>query len=217
MQGRRGSKFILFYTSGRIYGDMTMTSGYRQVTKKKHLLTTGVHADMNAFPAGSDFTYWWPRNVDNMRKWQADRIRGWLANPRTREFKVVEEATGRMVAFAKWDLPKSLKGLDAGYVKESPKEEGKGEGGAEGEAQKGPGAPEGCNLEMYKELFDSMNIMREKWQVDDKLRMCHAILLLYLSPPLFIYTIPPCSPTSCPIYHLLGCYWLSTYSRSKKN
>ncbi|KAI1774907.1 acyl-CoA N-acyltransferase [Hypoxylon cercidicola] len=128
---------------------------------------------MNAFPAGSDFTYWWPRSVDAMRAWQADRIRSWLANPRVRAFKVVDQATSRLVAFAKWDLPTSLKGLDAGLVaydeqgkavEQSPKE-----GEAQGVATRDLGAPEGANVEMFQDLFVGITRMREKWQVDGKL------------------------------------------------
>ncbi|KAI1767832.1 hypothetical protein GGR53DRAFT_480876 [Hypoxylon sp. FL1150] len=127
---------------------------------------------MRAFPAGSDFTYWWPRNVDNMRTWQASRIRGWLANPRMRQFKVVEEATGKMVAFTTWDLPmsRSLNGLDGGLGKQAPEEEGEQrEGETEAETKKDARAPEDCNMEVYEELFAAMNGMREKWRVDDKL------------------------------------------------
>ncbi|KAI4867481.1 hypothetical protein F4820DRAFT_204096 [Hypoxylon rubiginosum] len=138
---------------------------------------------MAAFPAGSDFTYWWPRDVGAMRAWQAGRVRGWLADPRTRPFKVVDEtpgAGGRMVAFAKWDPPRSFKGLDAGFV--AYDEDGKvvehppeGEGEEGGEVQpevkagQGLGAPEGANVEMYEDLFTTMERMREKWRVDDKL------------------------------------------------
>ncbi|XXG98095.1 hypothetical protein Hte_004414 [Hypoxylon texense] len=143
---------------------------------------------MAAFPAGSDFTYWWPRDVGAMRAWQAGRIRGWLANPRTREFKVVDEAAGRVAAFAKWDPPASLKGLDdAGLVvaddgrntvpvvEHMPEGKGGGGGGGGGKeeavaaAQKNLGAPEGCNREMYDDLFKGMDRMREKWRADDKL------------------------------------------------
>lgn len=150
---------------------------------------------MAAFPAGSDFTYWWPRDVGAMRAWQAGRVRGWLADPRTRPFKVVDEtpgAGGRMVAFAKWDPPRSFKGLDAGFV--AYDEDGKvvehppeGEGEEGGEVQpevkagQGLGAPEGANVEMYEDLFTTMERMREKWRVDDKLRTCHLPISLRLA------------------------------------
>ncbi|KAI0160895.1 acyl-CoA N-acyltransferase [Hypoxylon sp. FL1284] len=117
---------------------------------------------MRAFPPGSDFTYWWPPAVESMRAWQDERIRGWVANPRTRLFKVVEDASGRMVAFAKWDPPASFKGLDdESAVEEPPKDEG---GAAE--ALRGP---EGGNEELFRDLFAGMKRLREKWDVDEKL------------------------------------------------
>ncbi|KAI1405322.1 hypothetical protein F4819DRAFT_482839 [Hypoxylon fuscum] len=137
---------------------------------------------MKAFPAGSAFTYWWSPSLDVMKKWHDDRIRGRFADPHTQQFKVVDETTGAVVAFAKWDPPATMKGLRGGFVtydehgevakQQAGEGRGGGEGGAEGKAKvmtQKLQAPEGSKEGLYEDFFARLKKMGEKWQTDEKL------------------------------------------------
>ncbi|OTA57742.1 acyl-CoA N-acyltransferase [Hypoxylon sp. EC38] len=146
---------------------------------------------MRAFPPGSPFTYWWSPSIDVMRKWHADRIHARFADPRTQQFKVVDDSTGAVVAFAKWDPPATLRGLGRGFAVYDevgrevvpvpvPGEEGKeevrmtGEETAKGEKRekKEKGvlkAPEGADEVAYEDFFRGLGGMAEKWRAGEKL------------------------------------------------
>ncbi|KAI1136968.1 acyl-CoA N-acyltransferase [Hypoxylon sp. FL0543] len=147
--------------------------------------------DMRAFPPGSPFTFWWAPSVDTMREWHANRIRVRFADPSTHQFKVVDDATGAVVAFAKWDPPAGLRGVRRGFVlydeegrevvvgadggKEGEGEgEGEGVGGAEGSgrtAKKIIEAPEGADKAVYEDFFGRLKSMAEKWRANEKLAL----------------------------------------------
>ncbi|KAI1410832.1 acyl-CoA N-acyltransferase [Hypoxylon sp. FL1857] len=128
---------------------------------------------MRAFTPGSPFTYWWSPSVDVMRKWHADRIRVRFADPSIHQFKVVDDSTGAIVAFTKWDPPAALKGIKRGFViydeqgKEvEPKENGEG---AVKKAKTMLRAPEGADEAAYEEFFKRLGAMAEKWRSSEKL------------------------------------------------
>lgn len=124
---------------------------------------------MQAFPAGSAFTYWWSPSVPTMRAWHASRIAGRFADPGTQQFKVVDDATGTIVAFAKWDPPATMKGLSPGFVVYD--EEGKpvDATGEQGKKQNALQAPEGADPALYGEFFAGLKRMGEKWRAHEKL------------------------------------------------
>ncbi|KAI1807605.1 hypothetical protein F4811DRAFT_445604 [Daldinia bambusicola] len=141
------------------------------------------NAVINAFIRSPDFTYWWSPSLDVMRAWHASRIRGRFGDPSTQQFKVsVSDITttkstsgggGVVVAFAKWDLPATMKGIREGFViyDEDGKEMGtKDEDGKIGGIpQKKLKAPEGADEALYEEFFDGLKRMGEKWKTSEKL------------------------------------------------
>ncbi|KAI2465086.1 hypothetical protein F4781DRAFT_41163 [Annulohypoxylon bovei var. microspora] len=129
--------------------------------------------DLHAFSAQPSFTYWWAPSLDVMHAWNVDRIRGRFADPSVQQFKVVDSATGKVVAFTKWDIPARVKGLQGGlvlYDDEGKAVESKGKEKEGGEAKKhGLKPPEGVDQEQFDELFDGLTRMQEKWQTSEKL------------------------------------------------
>ncbi|KAI1376951.1 hypothetical protein F4677DRAFT_62653 [Hypoxylon crocopeplum] len=128
---------------------------------------------MRAFPAGSAFTYWWSPSLRVMREWHRDRIAARFADPRTQQFKVVERSTARIVAFAKWDPPRRMKGLRHGFTTYAgdgtPRVVGEeeGEGGAQPQTLLEP--PEGADETLYHEFFAGLRSMGDKWRIGEKL------------------------------------------------
>ncbi|KAI0882777.1 uncharacterized protein GGS22DRAFT_168707 [Annulohypoxylon maeteangense] len=90
-----------------------------------------------------------------MHAWNTDRIRARFADPGIQQFKVVDEATGKIVAFAKWDVPAAVKGLAEGF--EVFDEEGRVVQRKEGEEEEVKKfvleVPEGVDKELFDELF----------------------------------------------------------------
>ncbi|KAI1214120.1 acyl-CoA N-acyltransferase [Annulohypoxylon truncatum] len=137
-----------------------------------------------AFSAVPEFTYWWSTPAA-MRAWNADRVRARFTDPRVQQFKVAEEGTGRVVAFAKWDVPATVTGLRGGFVMYdekgkvvvggAEKEDGGGEKGGDGvgdagEVKKhGLKAPEGVDQVLFDEMFGGLMRMQEKWRTSEKL------------------------------------------------
>ncbi|KAI1459322.1 acyl-CoA N-acyltransferase [Annulohypoxylon moriforme] len=124
---------------------------------------------MHAFSASPQFTYWWSSPAI-MHAWNADRIRARFADPGIQQFKIAETATGKIVAFAKWDVPASVNGLRDGLKVYD--EEGKEVVGErkEGEVKNhGLSKPEGVDQELFDELFSGLKKMQEKWRTSEKL------------------------------------------------
>ncbi|KAI2611954.1 hypothetical protein GGR54DRAFT_616613 [Hypoxylon sp. NC1633] len=139
---------------------------------------------MKAFPAGSDFTFWWSPSITVMRTWHQARIAGRFADPNTQQFKVVDESTGNIVAWAKWDPPRSMEGLRAGFVtygedgrpvEQLARQKGEGEYKA-----KKLSAPEGADEKLYEAFFGGLRSMGEKWRSSEKL-----VLSLICSDPAY--------------------------------
>ncbi|CAJ2512887.1 Uu.00g010060.m01.CDS01 [Anthostomella pinea] len=83
---------------------------------------------MDAF-APTEYTYWWAP-LPTMRAWNEQRIRRRFADSGTQQFKVVDDASGDVVAWAKWDPPAEMTGLRMGFVVYD--EEGRAVGPPEG-------------------------------------------------------------------------------------
>ncbi|KAI1094862.1 acyl-CoA N-acyltransferase [Rostrohypoxylon terebratum] len=126
---------------------------------------------MHAFSATPDFTYWWS-SPSIMHAWNLDRIRTRFADPGVQQFKIVDEANGKIVAFAKWDVPATVQGLREGF-KVYDDAVGSGmEGGAGGEVEKGGlKKPDGVDQELFDGLFGGLKKMQEKWRVSEKLAL----------------------------------------------
>lgn len=112
---------------------------------------------INAFSA-TNFDYWWPP-VDIMRQWTLQRFALKIQNPTNQHFKVVDNETGQVVAFSRWDIPAGMKGLDEGFIQY----------GSEEESKKVLPIPVGCDMDMYKEFFNGLKGMSKKWDADSKL------------------------------------------------
>ncbi|KAI0406863.1 hypothetical protein F4802DRAFT_605993 [Xylaria palmicola] len=150
---------------------------------------------MDAF-ANSEHTYWWgPTPV--MWAWHEERIRRRFTDPSTQQFKVVDDADGTIVAWAKWDPPPEMTGLAAGFVEYDatgqpvrPRERGSlgadGEDGTErGTSGKGQavgklsaksyalGPPEGSDVALFQEFFDGIVGMEKRYQTNKKLVLTH--------------------------------------------
>lgn len=135
---------------------------------------------MDAF-ASSEYTYWWgPTPV--MWPWQEERIRRRFADPSTQQFKVVDDASGAVVAWAKWDPPPQMTGLREGFVVYgasdgsggTEQEEGASSSSGETSAKSyALGPPEGSHITLFHDFFDRLVKMEKKWQAEEKLVLTH--------------------------------------------
>ncbi|KAI1122141.1 hypothetical protein F5Y10DRAFT_281925 [Nemania abortiva] len=143
---------------------------------------------MDAF-ANSEYTYWWGP-ISAMWSWSEARIRRRFSDPSTQQFKVVDIANGAIVAWAKWDPPPRMIGLERGFVVYdevgepvgpdintnvgSQGEEGKRKAGGEASTKSyALGPPEGSNTVLFKQFFDGIVGMEKKHQAGEKLVLTH--------------------------------------------
>ncbi|TRX87879.1 hypothetical protein FHL15_011218 [Xylaria flabelliformis] len=134
---------------------------------------------MDAF-SDKEYTYWWGP-IPAMWTWQEERIRRRFADPSTQQFKVVDDADGKIVAWAKWDPPSQMVGLREGFtVYDEPVNAGTGNKNAK-ETRKGDGEieahtlgpPEGSNAALFKTFFDGVAGAEKKFQANEKLVLTH--------------------------------------------
>ncbi|KAJ8121007.1 hypothetical protein ONZ43_g2436 [Nemania bipapillata] len=141
---------------------------------------------MDAF-SNSEYTYWWGP-ISAIRLWSEERILRRFADPNTQQFKVVDDANGTVVAWAKWDPPSQMTGLAEGFVvynetcqpittSLTPATQiERGGGKADGQASTkryAPGPPEGSNSGLFKTFFDGIADMEKKYQAEKKLVLTH--------------------------------------------
>ncbi|RYP25123.1 hypothetical protein DL765_000004 [Monosporascus sp. GIB2] len=136
---------------------------------------------------GGDHVYWWAP-TPKMRAWSREDFARHFADPAEAQFKVVDEATGRLVACSRWVLPKGMRGAgvrvqESGSGIGNGKEEEEGtkdraitasEGQTEKKERAGdeyPDVPEGMDVELKREFFDGMARAGEKWGVSEKLEL----------------------------------------------
>ncbi|OTB05484.1 hypothetical protein M426DRAFT_319749 [Hypoxylon sp. CI-4A] len=137
---------------------------------------------IKAFSSAPAFTCWWSPDLAVMQAWHSKRIRLRFSDPKTQQFKVVDDATSAIVAFAKWDPPAHLRGLKEGFVVYDDegnvverREREEGEGGGDGDGPQAGGRsqilkpPEGGNAELYKEFFTGLRDTAVKWNAGEKL------------------------------------------------
>lgn len=148
-----------------------------------------------AFQTDPSNTYWWSADTPAMMEWMVRRIRRQMADPSVRHFKVVD-ASGDLVAFARWDVPKGsvafgewmgggAGGTGGGMGKDvTGLVEGEAEvasdqkpltGGAEVPQPSSTAAtatldaPRGADPELCRGFFDGLSRMSDKWMRDDML------------------------------------------------
>ncbi|KAI1172598.1 acyl-CoA N-acyltransferase [Nemania sp. FL0916] len=144
---------------------------------------------MDAF-SNSEYTYWWGP-IPAMWSWQEERIRRRFTDPKTHQFKVVDNENGMVVAWAKWETPPGMTGLAKGFVlyneagePAGPGEDDGNEGGQRveefGEENARPNGskyamdpPEGSNSVLYQEFFNGLVEMGKKHRAGDKLVLTH--------------------------------------------
>ncbi|RYO91081.1 hypothetical protein DL766_003355 [Monosporascus sp. MC13-8B] len=133
-----------------------------------------------------------------MRAWSRERFARHFADPAEAQFKVVDEATGRLVAYSRWVLPKGMRGAGVRVkgVGVRVQESGPGNGNGEEEEEEGtkdraitasegqtekkertgdehPDVAEGMHVELYREFFDGLARAGEKWGASEKLELSH--------------------------------------------
>ncbi|KAI0449187.1 acyl-CoA N-acyltransferase [Xylaria acuta] len=140
--------------------------------------------DMDAF-SNTEYTYWWGP-VPAMWTWQEERIRRRFADPSTQQFKVVDDANGTIVAWAKWDPPSQMVGLREGFTAydESGETVSAGAGDKNGEEKENAdgkmsaksyalGPPEGSNVALFQEFYDGLIGAEKKFHTSEKLVLTH--------------------------------------------
>ncbi|KAI1258595.1 acyl-CoA N-acyltransferase [Xylariaceae sp. FL1019] len=140
---------------------------------------------MSAFK-DTEHTYWWAP-LPAMRQWNEERIRRRFADPSAQQFKVTDDQTGRVVAWAKWDLPRGrmmamregfeVYGEDGEPVRVSESNEhtkdGRGESGQASDKSYAQGPPDGCDVELFNEFFDGLVKLEKTWAASEKLVLTH--------------------------------------------
>lgn len=138
-------------------------------------------------------TYWWSTDTTAMFEWMLRRIRRKMEDKSVRHFKVVDEMTGDMVAFARWDVPRGSDafGQRVGGEEVNGRTELNVSGLVEGEAQLNGEAsatltggdevlqasssapvfdtPSGADPELCRGFFDALSRVSSRWMADDML------------------------------------------------
>ncbi|KAI1345594.1 hypothetical protein F5Y01DRAFT_308931 [Xylaria sp. FL0043] len=145
--------------------------------------------DMDAF-SNSEYTYWWGP-IEAMRSWTEERIRRRFGDAGTQQFKVIDDANGTIVAWAKWEPPPRMVGLREGFMVYD--EAGRpasinsldaaagndGEGGGEEPGGRASGKkyalgpPAGSSIVLFHEFFDGLLGMEKKHRANEKLVLTH--------------------------------------------
>jgi hypothetical protein len=112
------------------------------------------------------FVYWWPADVDVMGRWSEARFRLRFRDPADQQFKIVDDESGQIVAWARWTVPEGMKGLAEGFRTYGDSRKGEFDGP---ESQWMQNPPEGCKEELYHEFFAGIKVMSKKWEADNKL------------------------------------------------
>ncbi|KAI0193455.1 hypothetical protein F4808DRAFT_442212 [Astrocystis sublimbata] len=151
--------------------------------------TSGPTSDKSPYGDGGEYTYWWGP-PSSMTTWNAERIRRRFADIGTQQFKVVEDATGQIVAWAKWDLPlgaardtdkKKMADMMEGFsTYEDEVENGGKRDGGKGSADEqtsaksyAQGPPEGANVVSFHDFFDGLVGAEKKYRTEEKLSLTH--------------------------------------------
>ncbi|KAJ7804147.1 hypothetical protein B0H14DRAFT_3775501 [Mycena olivaceomarginata] len=104
---------------------------------------------LDAF-TGTAFTWRFrPPTRELMRAWTLVRFVRRFEDPTDQQFKIVEETSSQVVAFARWDVPSGMKGLSHSRGKQE--------------------IPEGVNEEVFHEFFAGIKHMQAKWDAKSKL------------------------------------------------
>ncbi|KFY59451.1 hypothetical protein V497_04261 [Pseudogymnoascus sp. VKM F-4516 (FW-969)] len=120
-----------------------------------------VHIYLSAFTREPNHIACFPNSTcswDSQASWLTTRFGRRLNHPGPgeRHFKVIEDATGRMASFARWEFP------------HSPEEE-KSEMRDEAGDLDADALPKGANVEACKEMFAGLETMQKKWVEEDSM------------------------------------------------
>ncbi|ETS82603.1 hypothetical protein PFICI_04479 [Pestalotiopsis fici W106-1] len=126
----------------------------------------------------TNFTYWWPVDLEVMRRWTEARFRLRFRNPSDQHFKVADVATGQIVAWARWTVPVEMKGLAVGFRTFDDDDDNNfldnNNGSVQGvtpEQQWMQNPPAGSDEELYHEFFAGIKAMSKKWESHTKLAL----------------------------------------------
>ncbi|KAI8966658.1 acyl-CoA N-acyltransferase [Daldinia sp. FL1419] len=148
----------------------------------------------DAFALDKRNTFWWPPNKEDMFDWMKHRIRRKMDDRSVRHFKITDDQSGDVVAFARWDIPEGYEkafgewvGDNAAAVDVSQIVTAQGDAkenppvnSAPVEATKPPSTdyPKGSKPELCKVFFDALKYASEKHDADAML----GLSLLCTSP-----------------------------------
>ncbi|KAJ7142732.1 hypothetical protein C8R44DRAFT_761016 [Mycena epipterygia] len=99
------------------------------------------------------FAWFWPPTRESMHAWTFVRFVRRFEDPTDQQFKIVEETSSKVVAFAQWGIPSGMKGLAEGFRTYELAEK----------------IPEGANEEVFHEFFAGIKHMQAKWAAKSKL------------------------------------------------
>lgn len=117
-----------------------------------------------------------PLAVKNV--WLYERLRVAFEKPGVRHWKCVDEETGKIVAWMRWEIPSSSTvNTDVETKGKTKGAEGEGEGKKKvmKMSENQPILPEGANIPFWTSMFKSIDGMREKWAKPD-MHVCHFLI-----------------------------------------
>ncbi|KAF8185552.1 acyl-CoA N-acyltransferase [Mycena galopus ATCC 62051] len=123
-----------------------------------------VECYLDAF-AETTFTWFWPP-TESMRTWLLRRFVRRFEDPTDQEFKIVENTSSQVVAFARWGVPSGMKGVAEGF---RTYELAESLTGREAQSYGKQDMPEGANEEVFHEFFAGIKHMQAKWDAESKL------------------------------------------------
>ncbi|KAJ6536947.1 acyl-CoA N-acyltransferase [Mycena capillaripes] len=126
-----------------------------------------VECYLDAF-AETAFTWFWPPTRESMRAWTLARFARRFQDPNDQQFKVMEEGTAQVVAFARWGVPEGMKGLAARFELDAAAGS-LNSMGRDAQAHAVQELPEGANEEVFNEFFAGIKRMQAKWDAKSKL------------------------------------------------
>ncbi|KAI1646274.1 acyl-CoA N-acyltransferase [Daldinia loculata] len=148
----------------------------------------------DAFATDKRNAFWWPPNKEDMFTWMKRRIRRKMDDRSVRHFKITDDQSGDVVAFARWDIPEGYEKAFGEWVgnKETAVDvsqivapgEVTGENppanSAPVEAINPPVAdyPKGSRPELCQVFFDALKVASDKHNADEML----GLSLLCTSP-----------------------------------
>ncbi|RYP77890.1 hypothetical protein DL770_007012 [Monosporascus sp. CRB-9-2] len=159
--------------------------------------------NLEAFEIDRGNTYWWSPDRAAQLAWMRRRVERKMRDPSVRHFKIVDVASGDLVAWARWNVPEGKEAAfdDARDVSRLPisreeEEAVAGENKTTATMETGPTTaaadatatapavtdyPEGADPELCRGFFDALDGMAKKWDAKSML----GLSVLCTSPKYF--------------------------------